>query len=545
MSVTSSMWTGVSGLLAHGERMSVIGNNIANVNTVGFKGSRMDFQDFFHQDINSAAGVSQVGRGVSIGAIFGDFSQGPSELSKRATDLAIGGKGFFQVKPKGQDIAYYTRAGNFDISKDGHMIDIHGYVLQGWQIERSRPSLSTSSAQVTATTSLVKGSGAPTDIKLDGTTCEPQHTSSITSTHNLDARDGNNKSTDSVNPFFALFNNWNGTAKTPLDGSRFAHQAPIKVYDEGGTAHTLTIYFDQVPTDSVANAANGKRYWEYVVTMDPVDDMRSINGQRLAGTSAAGILMTGTLTFDTAGQMVDMTAFTLASSATGNLKDLSNWRPATFSSAGYPLLVANFSGVSNASYTTPTVPSAAEPFLMELNFGIKNTSNTWSSAPANAAAIGSNAGNLGGLGTLGERQSQSMTSYGGPSSMLFQKQDGFTFGFLQSIEVDQDGILRGRYSNGVSLDLYQITLYDFISPNNLRREGGNLFSETRASGDALSGPANANGYGSIASNSLEQSNVDLAREFVQMITTQRGFQSNSKVITTTDNMLETVVNMKR
>lgn len=545
MSVTASMWTGVSGLLAHGEKMNVLGNNIANVNTVGFKGSRMDFQDFINQDVYSAAGVSQVGRGVSIGAIFGDFSQGAFETTNEATDLAIGGKGFFQVRPKGQETAYYTRAGNFRFDNDGYLVDPHGYVLQGWEIEKARPSLSTSTAQVTSTISQIKGAGSPKDIKLDGFTAEPQHTSTITSAHNLDARDGGDKSVNATNPFFSVFNNWDGSASTPLADSRFAYQTTIKVYDEGGTAHELTIYFDQVSTDTVDNAASGKRYWEYMVTMNPSDDLRSVNGLNFAGTSAAGILMTGTLTFDTSGQLTDMTAFTIASNATGSLKDMNNWVPTTFSNNGYPLFVANFSGVANASYTSPTVPTEAEPYLMELNFGLRNLSNAWSSAPASAAAIGSNASNLGGLGAQGERQSTAMTSYGGSSSMIFQKQDGYTFGFLQNITVDQDGIVHGRYSNGVILDLYQITLYDFTSPTNLRREGGNLFSETRASGDALAGPANANGYGSINSNSLEQSNVDLAREFVQMITTQRGFQSNSKVITTTDTMLETVVNMKR
>ncbi|NHZ45166.1 flagellar hook protein FlgE [Nitratidesulfovibrio liaohensis] len=545
MSVTASMWTGVSGLLAHGEKMNVLGNNIANVNTVGFKGSRMDFQDFINQDVYSAAGVSQVGRGVSIGAIFGDFSQGAFETTNEATDLAIGGKGFFQVRPKGQETSYYTRAGNFRFDNDGYLVDPHGYVLQGWEIEKARPSLSTSTAQVTTTTSQIKGAGSPKDIKLDGFTAEPQHTSTITSAHNLDARDGGDKSVNAANPFFSVFNNWDGSADTPLADSRFAYQTTIKVYDEGGTSHELTVYFDQVATDTVAGAASGKRYWEYMVTMNPSDDLRSVNGQNFAGTSAAGILMTGTLTFDTSGQLTDMTAFTIASGATGSLKDMNNWVPTTFSNNGYPLFVANFSGVSNASYTSPTVPQEAEPYLMELNFGLRNLSNTWASAPASAAAIGSNASSLGGLGPQGERQSTAMTSYGGPSSMIFQKQDGYTFGFLQNITVDQDGVVHGRYSNGVILDLYQITLYDFTSPTNLRREGGNLFSETRASGDALAGPANANGYGSINSNSLEQSNVDLAREFVQMITTQRGFQSNSKVITTTDTMLETVVNMKR
>ena len=101
------------------------------------------------------------------------------------------------------------------------------------------------------------------------------------------------------------------------------------------------------------------------------------------------------------------------------------------------------------------------------------------------------------------------------------------------------------YSNGVTLPLAQVCLYDFTCQQGLRREGNNLFSQTRASGEAKSGPAGVAGLGTINSYALEQSNVDMSTEFVQMITTQRGFQSNSKAITTTDTMLETVISMKR
>lgn len=315
MSLTASMWTGVSGLLAHGERMNVLGNNIANVNTVGFKGSRMDFEDFLNQDTYSAAGVTQVGRGVSIGAIFGDYSQGAFQTTNESTDLAIQGRGFFSVKPKGTEDTYYTRAGNFRFDADGYLVDPHGYVLQGWAIERSQNSLTSSAVTATSTTSKIKGSGVPVDIKLDGFTAEPQHTQNITLNVNLDSNPGNDKSSSTTNPYFSLFETWNG--QNPLTGtqpalaqSAFAYQSTIKVYDEAGTAHTLTVYFDQVDPDSVTNEPNGRKQWEYIVTMDPAEDKRVIAGTAMNTTRAAGLLMTGTLTFDTTGQLVDQTAFT-------------------------------------------------------------------------------------------------------------------------------------------------------------------------------------------------------------------------------------------
>jgi flagellar hook protein FlgE len=151
-----------------------------------------------------------------------------------------------------------------------------------------------------------------------------------------------------------------------------------------------------------------------------------------------------------------------------------------------------------------------------------------------------------GLDGHGELQSAASTSVG---ESFYEhngkRQDGYAEGDLRYVSVAEDGVLSGSYSNGVTLQLYQIVLYDFPSKQNLRREGGNLFTETRESGNPSSGAAGTGTFGTTKGSSLEQSNVDISREFVNMITTQRGFQANSKSITTVDTMLETVINMKR
>jgi flagellar hook protein FlgE len=131
------------------------------------------------------------------------------------------------------------------------------------------------------------------------------------------------------------------------------------------------------------------------------------------------------------------------------------------------------------------------------------------------------------------------------SSTMLSRQNGYTYGNLMDIVFDQHGVMSGIYSNGVTLPLYQVVLYDFVAPQHLRFEGGNLVSQTRDSGDPSWGAAGVNGFGLINGYMIEQSNVDLAKEMVHMITTQRGFQANSKVITTVDTMMEVVVNMKR
>lgn len=578
MSLSAAMWTGVSGLLTHGERMSVLGNNIANVNTVGFKASRMYFEDFISQEIGATGGsYAQVGRGVSVAAVWGDFSQGSFETTNEATDMAIGGRGFFGVKPQDQEGLLYTRAGNFRFDKDGYLVDPHRYVLQGWKIEESVSQASTDTTSTAASSQSVRRVGAPTDIRLEGYTAPPRHTNNIQMVSNLDSVNTVDNTFPTTAPFdnyFSLARAWNGAevsnGVSPLATNAYAYSSTIKVYDEGGAPHNVTIYYDKAQSNGMIPIQ--KNVWEYIVTMDPLEDKRFFGfpktaANSLEGTSGAGLLMMGTLTFNSAGQIENMSAFTLRSNAAvtaggDGWKTLTNWAPTAISQNGYPLFAANFTGQFNASYVissavNPTSPSGyyvttpnAQGKLIEMNFGLRtspdSTWNTWMTPDQMYSTYNNDWTELPGfLPDSTTRSTSATTSYAGASSTLFQLQDGYTYGFLQNVAVDKDGVLLGRYSNGVSLQLFQVTLYDFNSKVNLRREGGNLFSETRDGPLSTYGPANTNGLGSISSNSLEQSNVDLAKEFVDMIGTQRGFSANGKVITTTDQMLAEIIMLKR
>lgn len=148
------------------------------------------------------------------------------------------------------------------------------------------------------------------------------------------------------------------------------------------------------------------------------------------------------------------------------------------------------------------------------------------------------------------------TRFLGTTSVLYQDQNGYGRGYLQNVDVDRYGVVTGQYSNSMSAELYQVTLYTFRSPYGLYREGNNHFSATPDSGEALEGsPDGYNaitgtyddtlGLGVIESNAIEASNVDMAEEFATMIVTERGFQANSKVITTTDTLLQSAIHMKR
>jgi len=555
MSLSSSLYQGITGLQAHSEKISVIGNNLANVSTVGFKGARMHFEDVMSQDTYTSAGVAQVGRGVRVAAIYSDFAQGSFESTTESTDLAIGGSGFFTVKPQNTDNTYYTRAGNFRFDKDGYLTDPHGYVLQGWAMVKASTAAATGATTSTANVNTFSITGSPTDIRINNFQSPPEATSNISVITNLDPNNAS-KSNSSTDPYFAMFNNWDGTATTPLASTAYGYSSTLKVYDAVGAAHNLTVYYDQVTLSN----AGGNTVWEYMVTSTPSEDGRILSGANgtltsVNATSAAGVLMIGTMTFR-AGALVSESAYTLKSNGgTLGMKNLTSWQLADFSTGGYPLITPNFIQASNASISTAT---NATPIAV--NFGIRNTDLTsngsgilgWSQAKGTlgntAAAVGPMISNVGWVPGFKSPVIDAMTTQSydtGGSSTLFQSQDGYTAGFLQSISVSREGILTGRYSNGQVLDLYSLTLTSFTNQWGLRREGGNLFSETRESGPALTGEANSPGKGTIASSTLEQSNVDMGSEFVQMITAQRGFQANTKVITTADSMLGEIIAMKR
>ncbi|MGE4292528.1 MAG: flagellar hook protein FlgE [Desulfovibrio sp.] len=553
MSLSSSLYSGITGLSAHGERMSIIGNNLANVSTTGYKGSRMHFEDLMSQDFSTANGIGQVGRGVRVAAIYTDYGQGAFETTNESTDMAIGGEGFFMVSPKDQESQYYTRAGTFRFDSDGYLVDPHGYVLQGWEIEQSQPSVATTGSLANLTETKVKG--AITDIRLENFQSPPSATNQVNVITNLDPSDAS-RSNSSTNPYFALFSAWDGQ-DVDNDGryladTAYSYSTSMKVYDEIGTAHTMTTYFDQVTLSN----AGGYTVWEYMVTVPPSEDGRSFGSQRMSDTSNGGVLMMGTLTFR-AGQLVGQTAYTYEGSADGNVGALSNWSLARFSTRGYPLCTANFLGASNAS--TPT-DANAQP--IEINFGLRNTASIttsgvgagWSVAggtalASNALMVGTNITNV--QSTLPNFEIPSLSALAtqsydtGGSRTLYQSQDGYPAGILQNVSVSRDGILTGRYSNGQVIELFKISLATFTNQWGLRREGGNLFSETQDSGQALTGSAGESGKGTIDGNSLEMSNVDMATEFVRMITAQRGFQANTKVITTADSLLGEVIAMKR
>ncbi len=412
-----SLFAAVSGLRNHQTRLDVIGNNIANVNTVGFKASRVTFKEAFTQLLQGATrppgdlgGVNpiQIGSGMNIGSIDQLFSQGSLESTGEGTDLAIQGDAFFVANSGNR--RFYTRAGNFQLDANGRMIAANnGFVVQGIMAD--------SAGQFSSS------SGVGDIILPFGQRTPARQTSTFALTGNLDAN-------------------------APLGAT---HAMGVTVFDGTGTPYNLELTF--------TNTGPGTWDWQ------------------AASPTAAVTAGTGTATFGPDGRL---TAFT--------------------------------SPGGGALTLTPT-------------------------NGATAFDVSADAGAIGGLSGLG--------GFAGASNAVIASQDGFQAGELESIAVDSAGVITGVFSNGVNQALAQLTLARFNNPGGLIRRGDNMFAESANSGLPVLGFAGTTSTSSITAGALENSNVDLSQEFTSMIVTQRGFQASARVITTSDEMLTELVNLKR
>lgn len=412
-----SLFSGVSGLRNHQIRMDVIGNNIANVNTVGYKSSRVTFEEAFAQllqgasrppgDANNVSGgvnPVQVGLGMNIGSIDLLFTQGNIEATGVTTDMAIQGDSFFVVSNGTGNV--FTRSGNFQLDANGRLVaSTNGYIVQG---KMAVDGVLTDTIQ---------------DIKLPfGQKSAARATTLVALAGNLDA-------------------------EADVGDTR---ETTITVFDAMGARDEVTITFTK---------ASGTT-WDYAITV-------------AEGTVVGGD--TGTLTFDNQGRMADpvpSTAF--------------EFTPA--------------SGAANVS--------------VDIDWG--------------------RAGQVSGL-----------SQFAAPSTAVLKEQDGYTMGDLERFSIDQTGTITGAFTNGVTLTLAQIALADFNNPAGLIRSGDNMYQVSANSGSPVLGFVGEGSQSSVTSGALEMSNVDLAQEFTSMITAQRGFQSNARVITTSDEMLQEVVTLKR
>ena len=429
-----SMFSAISGLRAHQTWMDVIGNNIANVNTTGFKVGRVRFTDILSQLVRGASGPTetrgginplQIGLGAVVGAVDTIHTQGALQLTGKPSDLAIQGDGFFVVSDGSQTL--YTRDGAFDIGSDLRLVNpSNGFYVLGWQAD-ANGNVDTA------------GPVGPITIPI-GQQLDAVPTTQITVQGNLNA----NQDPAAAAPHFVT---------------------KVSITDSLGKRHEFYILFEKVEPDP--NTPNTTNTWNYTLQED---DPRTTSTTEDDPDFALGGTTSGTLVFDADGNL-DLAASSISA------VDLDS----TAGGASSITVTPDFSRLTQL----------AAPYS------------------ANAAANGAPAGSL------------------------------------TTFTVSQSGQVLGIYSNGVTKVVGQIALALFTNPGGLMKVGGNAYLPTVNSGEPIVGPADSGGRGKIASGYLEMSNVDLAQEFTSMIMAQRGFQANSRVITTSDEVLQELVNLRR
>jgi flagellar hook protein FlgE len=407
MGILTSLFSAVSGLNTYGNAMSVIGNNIANVGTAGFKSSRASFADLVSASLGGGSTTGQVGLGVFLNDVQTSFVQGSLSNTGNTLDLAIDGNGFFNVRDAAGTVSY-SRAGQFQVNNLGEIVDPSGRFLQGYQA---------------STTGIILGTVG--NITLSTATIAPQASSTAAVEANLNAA--------SAVP---------ATVFNPTDATTYNFSNGITINDSLGAQHQLRLYY-------VKSAANT---WNLHSQID--------GGATTAQTN---------LVFNTSGVLT---------------------------------------GGGAQTFSLPITGGAATPLSVAMDFS-------------------------------------KITQFGSASSLTNQTQNGFTSGSFKSLSIDKEGRVVAQSTNGQTRTLSQVVLSRFTNPDGLARSGENGFAATIDSGAPLDGAPTNNGLGRLISETIEQSNVDLGKEFVDMIITQRAFQANSKTITTTDEMLQELVNLKR
>lgn len=503
--MNSSLYIGATGMKGLAQGMQVTTNNLANVSTIGYKQQQVLFSEIFPQDQanngewwnnqeESRVAVGQVGMGLQVEAVRTIFTQGPLESTNSVTDLAINGKGYFQVTDGNR--TFYTRAGDFQTDDEGVWRTPTGLALNGYKLN---PDGSQGELQ---------------PVQIDKfSTLAPQATSSIGVTSNFSNIQDNAKAGEEESPFFSLLNLYDASNSKVLPDDSYAKSMQITAYDAEGNPRQLTAYFDGAGSDP-----SGKNV-EFVIASGSTIAVNE-NGEAIPPQAGDGLLMSGVLQFDAAGKLVNVAAFTPSQAGSKNLED---WNVAQLEN-GLPVI--NLDGNS-----------------MTIDFGV-SAADGWQNAPANAAQVGKDATLLPGMGETTASNS-ACTAVNASAFNDSIRQNGYAEGVLNNISVNQNGIIQGQFSNGQTADLWQIPVCTFTSEYNLYREGGNLFTATEECGEMTMGMAGTENLGSINAYNIENSNVDMAQEMVSMILTQRGFQSNSKVVTTADEMLRKAMELKR
>ncbi len=531
--MSSSLNIGTTGLAASEKQMDVIGNNLANANTVGFKAADTFFASMLSQSLSGGGGASSVGQGVGVAAVSTVFAQGTFQSTGNATDVAIDGNGFFIVKDKDGN-SLYTRAGAFHINNMGILSDINNYGLQGHMFDsngvieyQNMSALNLQNAQSKPSETTYFGVGMTLDSET--TPGDTFNSSQVV----YDSRGAKHN----LNTIFTKMgdpNYWG--MQTLLDGDVATSQSytglrfdstgnVIKVYNAAFTAAPAPTSAAGTITSSIINDA-GQLY----KTTNPADLTNPGNGPIVLTKGATADLWT----------------------VSGN-DDYPN-AAVTVGTVGVDDLVGiDLDGVGGADITF-NLSAAGWLAGDKITFNVTQTESDPANstvrfyAPLGTLSDGSTIGSDGditwNLIGIPDHTAPVVKTFATTSRISSLESDGYAPGTLSSLVINKDGIVEGMFSNGQRQDLARVLLGDFVNLQGLNKVGS-YFIVTNDSGPSVNNKPGSGGLGELQSSSLEMSNTDTAKEFIKMITAQRAYQSSAKIIATADQMLQTLMNVKQ
>ncbi len=600
-----SLWSGVSGLQAHQIAMDVEGNNIANVNTTGFKYSRANFSDMLSQTTKIATAPQgnsggknpqQVGLGTQINSITKIFSQGSVQTTNKNTDLAIQGNGFFVVSNDGGKTYKYSRNGDFVFDAKGNFTNNQGLIAQGWTRDRKTGEIDNTAPiqDIVIPPGLTTPARPSSVINLKANLNTGDHINNMSPIRELDTIEGlagaGPRDPEHEDDFNVLFN-------AEGDSFNIKKGQGVEISFDGGATKKQFVYEPVSTSKDITDADNDGIYkfrttedlrasLEHYLQQTSTTAEISVNEQgkyEISNAStAAGAADLNIQVGGISNQSVDdneklttaMKSFSGQLSAGSNgIKITQSINAAThaasidvFDSLGTKHTVRteyrkegyifDSNGVKTGSqwHMTITVPEPGviggqiRENMVEGSIVFNSDGSLGSYTPASITYTANNGSAPNqtiqlNLGTA--NRFDGVTSFDNDSNTSGISQDGFTGGDLDGIRIDSSGTLVGSFTNGRSFGLGQVAMAKFTNDIGLESDGGDVYIQTANSGDPVIGQAAVGGRGFIQASALEMSNVDLSRSLTQLIVVQRGFQANSKTITTSDQMLNTLLQLKQ
>ncbi len=531
-----SFYTGNAGLNANKKWLSIISDNIANVNTIGFKAETANFEDLIARSLSTYANGSpkniEIGGGAFVGSTVKDFSQGSFMNTNSPTDLALDGEGFFMVEDN-TGMRYYTRAGQFRLDANGDLINLNGMKLQGWMLDENGN---------------IAGAIGAINIK---NAIDPHVTSKVA------FKEPTNLNVSS--PFITeVFD--------AGDSNTFSYVNNIQVYDSIGKSHNLEYFFVHTGTNQWRvygllddepiqyTGSDGRTYDALEINFNSNGEVTNI---KFVGLDSGE--QTSTWTENT-----DLGEFTNAAltqpillgsvkisefngnpvrwidDGHGNIIDLENDNrivgSISYNDGKILINQAAGDGSSGSSLTvsyktyddTQSIPGGDYTQIVANAISMNNQDSQTLNTGANPLQI-----------TLNIAEIRQLDS----DFIFYAEQNGYAKGDLLSVAVSEDGIVRGVYSNGQVRDWAQIAIATFKDKEILVRKGNNLYLPNQQTFTPIIVPGGV--ISKVRSGFLELSNVDISREFINLITAQRAYQANARTITTSDQVLQETMNMKR